>query len=116
VRDIARANLAALEDPKGGQRAYNVGTGHPVSVLDVARTLNTRLGLELGATVSRQYRAGDVRHCYADASLIAAELGFRADVSLEQGFGELIDWSRDERPVDRFEKSLSELSARKLVS
>jgi dTDP-L-rhamnose 4-epimerase len=116
VRDIARAILASLEDPRGGQHAYNVGTGRSVSVLDVARTLNERLGLELGATVSRQYRAGDVRHCYADASLIAAELGFRAEVSLEQGFGELIEWSRGERPVDKFEASLSELNARRLVS
>jgi dTDP-L-rhamnose 4-epimerase len=115
VRDVARANLAALESPRAGQAVYNVGTGRAITILDVVRILNQRLGTDVAPAIAHQFRAGDIRHCHADAALLASELGFRAEVPLDQGFQELIDWSRGERPVDRFDKSLSELSARRLV-
>ena len=119
VRDIARANVTALEaelPADNAQRVYNVGTGERTSVLDVANTLERGLGTSLGATVTHKFRAGDIRHCIADASLIQRELGFRAAVSREEGFRELIDWSRGEKPVDTFRSSMDELARHKLVS
>jgi dTDP-L-rhamnose 4-epimerase len=115
VRDIARANLLALESKDESQRVYNVGTGIATNVLGVARLLADGLGVDIKPEVTNKFRAGDIRHCLADASRIAADLGFRAEVSREEGFRELIEWSRAQKPVDSFASSLDELEARKLV-
>lgn len=115
VRDIARANAMALEAPIDGQRIFNVGTGIPTTVLDVARLLADGLGVKIAPDVTYKFRAGDIRHCLADGSAIARELGFRAEIPREQGFRELIEWSRAQKPVDSFAASLDELRARKLV-
>ena len=47
VRDIAHANLLAVETSRADGQALNVGTGQPRTVLDVARTLAAALGVEI---------------------------------------------------------------------
>lgn len=115
VRDIARANLLALESSDESQRVFNVGTGVATSVRDVAQLLAKGLGVDIAPEVTYKFRAGDIRHCLSDSSAIAAGLGFKAEVTREAGFRELIDWSRAQKPVDSFAASLDELRARKLV-
>jgi len=115
VRDIARANLLALASTDAGQRVYNVGTGRPTTVLDVARTRGERLGVPAPAEIVHRFRAGDIRHCYGECSRIAADLGFRAEVSLDEGFADLIGWSRAQEAVDLTEQARRELEARRLV-
>ena len=66
--------------------AYNVCSGTPVSILDVARLARRRRGRE--PEVTGQYRAGDVRHVVASPARAAAELGFTAPISPEQGLPE----------------------------
>jgi dTDP-L-rhamnose 4-epimerase len=87
VDDVARANLAALaavaSRPIGAMAAYNVCSGSPVSILDVAGILARDSGRE--PVVTGEYRAGDVRHVVASAALATAELGFTAAVPPEEG-------------------------------
>jgi len=116
VRDIAHANLLALESELPGQHIYNVGTGSATSVLEVAEVLAEQLGVPLSARIENKFRAGDIRHCFADASKIERELGFRAEISRKDGFRDLIEWSRSQTPTDQFDASLAELHSRKLVS
>jgi dTDP-L-rhamnose 4-epimerase len=89
VADVARANLAAIEDvgrrETGAMTAYNVCSGSPVSILDVARIL---AGTDREPVVTGQYRAGDVRHVVASPARAAAELGFTATVTPDQGLAE----------------------------
>jgi dTDP-L-rhamnose 4-epimerase len=115
VRDIARANLLALESPDAGQTLFNVGTGRPTTVLDVARTLSAQLGVDLAPTIANKFRAGDIRHCYGDPSRIEQALGWKAEVPLDEGYRDLIAWSRAQKPTDTFAASLTELESRKLV-
>ncbi|HEX4462424.1 MAG TPA: NAD-dependent epimerase/dehydratase family protein [Polyangia bacterium] len=115
VRDIARANLLALESTDEAPQVYNVGTGIATSVREVSRLLAAGLGVDIEPEVTYKFRAGDIRHCLSDASAIAAGLGFKAEVTREDGFRELIEWSRAQKPVDSFAASLDELRARKLV-
>jgi dTDP-L-rhamnose 4-epimerase len=86
VDDVARANLAAIGSVRdaapGSFVAYNVCSGVPVSILDVALLL-TEGGLP--PTVTGAYRLGDVRHVVASPALAEAELGFRAQISPEVG-------------------------------
>jgi dTDP-L-rhamnose 4-epimerase len=65
--------------------AYNVCSGSPVSILDVARIL---AGDDREPVVTGQYRAGDVRHVVASPARAEAELGFTAAITPEQGLAE----------------------------
>ena len=115
VSDVVRANLAALDSDAANGRVYNVGTGAPTSVLQVAELLAKELGFPEPPEVTQQYRAGDVRHCVADASRIARELDFRARTTLADGMRELLDWLRRQSPEDRVEQAARELAERGLT-
>jgi dTDP-L-rhamnose 4-epimerase len=84
VDDVARANLAALravaEAAPGSYAAYNVASGHPVGILDVARLVARGTVHEIEPQVTGGYRLGDVRHIVASPARAAAELGFTAEV------------------------------------
>jgi dTDP-L-rhamnose 4-epimerase len=78
VDDVARANLLAAEAVgESGFSAYNVCSGTPVSILDVARAV---AGSGPAPEVTGGYRLGDVRHVVASPERAARELGFRAQV------------------------------------
>jgi dTDP-L-rhamnose 4-epimerase len=89
VSDVAGANLAALravlEAPEGSYAAYNVASGHPVGILDVARLVAQGTGSGIEPEVTGGFRLGDVRHVVASPERAAAELGFRAQVHPDQG-------------------------------
>jgi dTDP-L-rhamnose 4-epimerase len=89
VSDVARANLAALrsvvEAPAGHYAAYNVASGHPVSILDVARLVATGLPEPVEPQVTGGYRLGDVRHIVASPARASAELDFSAEIHPDQG-------------------------------
>ncbi|CCK26683.1 epimerase [Streptomyces davaonensis JCM 4913] len=89
VRDVAAANLAALEatSPAGALVAYNTGSGDPHTVGDMARALAAAHGGP-EPMVTGEYRLGDVRHITADSSRLRAELGWRAEVGFEDGMRE----------------------------
>ncbi|BDD84191.1 NAD-dependent dehydratase [Tsukamurella pulmonis] len=88
VRDIARANVLALEsDPAPGSRAYNVCSGVPVTIGEVAEVLARESGGP-APMVTGQSRASDVRHIVADPRRAAAELGFTAAIGPERGLAE----------------------------
>ncbi len=89
VADVARANLAALravtDDATPAYAAYNVASGHPVRILDVATLVARGTGRTIAPVVTGGYRLGDVRHVVASPARAAAELGFSAEVLPEQG-------------------------------
>ncbi|MET8682858.1 NAD-dependent epimerase/dehydratase family protein [Streptomyces sp. NPDC004732] len=92
VRDVARANVVAMEassdDPRGGSlRVYNTGSGDPHTVGEMARALAAAYGGP-DPVVTGEYRLGDVRHITADSSRLQAELGCRAEVGFEEGMKE----------------------------
>ena len=86
VRDVARANVLALESP-GAFRAYNVASGEPHTIEEMARALAKAYGGP-DPVVTGGYRLGDVRHIVASPARAAAELGFRASVPFEEGMAE----------------------------
>jgi dTDP-L-rhamnose 4-epimerase len=89
VRDVAAANLAALEaEVRGGVlTAYNTGSGEPHTVGEMARALATACGGP-DPVVTGAYRLGDVRHITADSSRLRSELGWKPAVGFEEGMTE----------------------------
>ncbi|WP_329552167.1 NAD-dependent epimerase/dehydratase family protein [Streptomyces sp. NBC_00988] len=89
VRDVAAANVAALEsEPReGALTAYNTGSGDPHTVGEMARALAAAYGGP-APVVTGEYRLGDVRHITADSSRLRAELGWKAEVEFAEGMRE----------------------------
>ena len=84
VRDVARANLLALESSASG--AFNVASGEPRSVGDMARALHAAAGDRAPAPrITGAWRAGDVRHVFASTDRIRAELGYAPRVPFTDG-------------------------------
>jgi dTDP-L-rhamnose 4-epimerase len=115
VSDIVQANLLAMEKDEADYEVFNVGTGWRMSVADVAQTLSARLNSTLPPLIVGQYRAGDIRHCYADIGKMRERLGYQPQVRFEQGVDELVEWVRRQEAPDHFEAARDELQARGLV-
>ena len=115
VTDVARANVLALESERANGEVLNIGTGRPTSILEVAHTLAQRLGVDIEPDIVGEYRAGDIRHCYADISKARELLGFDARVRFEEGMGELINWVREQEAIDRVDVARAELERRGLT-
>jgi len=118
VRDVARANLLALEKSGADYMAVNIGSGSPTSIADLAWLLIQTYGAKVKPFISYRYRKGDVRHCYADLSRAKKYLGYSPTVSLSEGLRELADWARTHGwgAVDLFEKAMRELEEKRLVA
>jgi dTDP-L-rhamnose 4-epimerase len=86
VTDVAEANLRALsaELPASFLRPYNIASGRPHSVSDMARALADAFGGP-PPQITGDYRIGDVRHVVASPERAVRELGFRARVDFESG-------------------------------
>ncbi len=95
VRDVARACLLALDSDEANGRAFNVGSGRSISIEELARLLGRIAGSTLEPEIVRQYRKGDIRHCFADITAIRA-LGFEPTITLEQGLQDLYAWTVDQ--------------------
>ncbi|MFC5213485.1 NAD-dependent epimerase/dehydratase family protein [Streptomyces coerulescens] len=92
VRDVAAANVAALEasPAHGALTAYNTGSGDPHTVGEMAHALAAAYGGP-EPVVTGEYRLGDVRHITADSARLRAELGWRAEVGFEAGMREFAE-------------------------
>lgn len=115
VSDIVQANLLALDSEASADRVYNVGTGRPTPILEVGELLAHQLDFPDPPNVVARYRAGDIRHCYADIGRIQSELGFEPRVKLEDGMRELLSWLRGQGAEDRVEEAAAELARRGLT-
>ncbi len=96
VCDVARANLLALEaadravrdgTTAGGLRCYNVASGEPHTVGEMASTLAAAFG-GIEPVVTGEFRLGDVRHIVASPAAATRDLGFRAETRFAAGMAE----------------------------
>ena len=69
VRDVARANVLALTAPTPVPGAFNIGSGQPRSILEMAQGLSVAFAGELDPVVTGDFRLGDVRHVFASTDL-----------------------------------------------
>jgi dTDP-L-rhamnose 4-epimerase len=116
VHDLARACRLALETPDAAGEVFNVGSGQPRTVRDIAAKLAKVVGKDnIRPEILGKYRVGDIRHCYADIGKAQRVLGFAPQVRLEDGLVELSSWLASQAAVDRVAQASAELSARGLT-
>jgi dTDP-L-rhamnose 4-epimerase len=117
VRDVARACLLALQTSKGIGQVFNVGSGQSRTIMSVASDLARVIGRpNLAPHVTGKYRAGDIRHCFADIRKGQTELGFNPEVEFQAGLKELAVWLADQEAEDITETAAAELESRGLVA
>ncbi len=92
VVDLAKGHVSAIEGVKhAGTYIYNLGTGNGYSVLEVIHAFDKACGKELPYSIKPR-RAGDIAACYADASKAERELGWKAQLGIDEMCSSLWNW------------------------
>lgn len=93
VGDIARANILAAESNES-DAVFNVASGTETSLLQLAQALTKVMGVNIEPEFREERAVNPVPRRLADTRLAAERIGFRAEVSLEEGLRRLVDWWR----------------------
>ena len=96
INDVTRVIRLSIENDDANDKIFNVGSGKPTSIFDVANMLVENLGGERKPEITGQYRLGDIRHCYADINYISNVLGFIPNISIEAGIEEFCRWVKSQ--------------------
>jgi dTDP-L-rhamnose 4-epimerase len=112
VDDIAEACAFALAAEGAVGRALNIGSGRPITILEVARLLAEALGAAIEPEITGECRIGDIRHCFPDIGAARAALGYEPRIRLEDGLGGLVRWLKGRVAVDRVGEARAALAAR----
>lgn len=89
VDDVAEANALALSRPEPATGSFNISTGRPRTVGEMAHALATAVGRPEAPVVSGEFRTGDVRHVFASPAKARADLGFVARIDFGAGMRRL---------------------------
>ena len=92
VVDLAKGHVVAVDKIKeSGVYIYNLGTGVGYSVLEVIAAFEKACGKKLPYSIKPR-RAGDIAECYADASKAKRELGWQAELGIDEMCASLWNW------------------------
>ncbi len=114
VKDVADANIFAIKNNRMNYEVFNLGSGHAVTIKEIAEKLAQLYGKKIEPVVTNKYRKGDIRHCFADISKIKG-MGWAPKIAFEDGISELARWSEQACAEDKFEAASKELEAKGLV-
>jgi dTDP-L-rhamnose 4-epimerase len=116
VTDIATASRLALECADAAYQVFNIGSGNAYTVREIAEKMATVLNKQhIIPEITKKYRVGDIRHCFADISKAKAILKYEPKVTLEQGLAELSEWLQGQTAEDKVNEASNELAARGLT-
>lgn len=94
VPDIARANLLAAESD-ATDAVFNIASGVETSLQELAETLLRVMGSDLSIEYGPERAVNGVTRRLADTTAARRELGFSAEIDLEQGLTQLVEWWRE---------------------
>jgi nucleoside-diphosphate-sugar epimerase len=100
--DIARANVLAATT-EVTDVVLNVASGVETSLLELATTLLRVMGSDLPVEYGPERAVNKVPRRLADTSAAMDQLGFRAEVGLEEGLTRLVEWWWANRDTGRFD-------------
>jgi len=116
IHDAVQANVLAMESSRADGQAINVGSGKPASIREIAEQLGKALNVEVPIESADKYRAGDIRHCYADLSKARELLGYVPRVGLSEGLKELVEWLKSQTAHDHVDDAMARLQVHGLVA
>ena len=93
VSDVVDANMLVLKNTAADYRAFNVGSGIPVTVLEYAKAVNARVPVAVPLDISGQYRRGDNRNSVSSIDQLT-KLGWKPKHDLNDILDEFLKWIR----------------------
>ena len=115
IDDVVNATIYGLETTELANQAFNVGFGKPITVNTVAKTLRKNFNSQVKINCNGNYRIGDIRHNYADISLLKKVLGYSPQVSFDIGIERFCSWvNSQDVHVDKHTESIEEMKSKGL--
>jgi UDP-glucose 4-epimerase len=90
IKDVVKGVSAAIKSNKAEGEVFNIGSGKPTSIIDLAKTVSDLAGVELKVRFEEP-RLGDIRDSFADISKANNLLHYRSEVSLRNGLRTLLE-------------------------
>ncbi len=116
IDDVSDATIRAIETDGISGMCFNVGSGNPTTVMEVAETLNKEYGRNVPLTISGNFRIGDIRHNIADISLAEDKLEFRPAWPFNKGIRQFCSWVKtQEVEKSKYSESLQEMKEKGLM-
>jgi dTDP-L-rhamnose 4-epimerase len=110
VRDVARANVLAMQDDRANFCVFNVGGGRAVTVREFAEIMLREFAQNyagrhpyaaLRPLIPGEFRVGDTRHTISDISALQS-LGWQPTIPVEQNVHEYVSWLMEQTGTDEF--------------
>lgn len=116
IADVVEATWRCIRPEYKGVDAFNVGSGHKTTVSEVVHEILAFFQSDSKASVTGQFREGDIRHNVADLAKARRVLGFESRWTFRDGIREFLAWATDqEYDGGRYERSLQEMRAKGLM-
>ncbi len=120
IDDVVEATSKCLNTTLKGQHVLNVGSGVPVTVIEVAKNIVSYLRSNSEIEISGIFREGDIRHNFADLALSHQVIGFTPQWSFIKGLHSFLDWVLLQKDIPKgtgdYNKSLAELKEKGLLN
>jgi dTDP-L-rhamnose 4-epimerase len=94
---------------------FNIGSGSAVTIREVALQLAEVMGLDVVPRITGKYRAGDIRHCFANIDKARDRLGYEPGVAFTDGLADLAGWLRTQQVDEDVPDAAAELQERGLT-
>ena len=115
IDDAVNATILAIENNTINYEAFNVGSGYPMKIKEVAKLLIKNLKSNVNVNISGNFRLGDIRNNFADLTKVTDNLGYIPKVSIEEGIRRFSEWVNEQDVADdKYEESIEEMKKRKL--
>ena len=115
IDDVANALALATLSEATALGIINIGSGQATTILDAAEMLMSGLGRRTELQVTGAFRAGDIRHNFANIARAHAQLNYEPRTNVAEGISLFASWVKTQ-PVseDLFDQSIAELKDRNL--
>lgn len=116
IDDVVQATILGIEKEEANGHVFNVGTGVPTDVVEVANSLIEAYSINVPVTITGRFRLGDIRHNYADLTKIKERLGFEPKFTFKEGIKKFSAWVLEQEiQEDKLSKSLDEMVKKGLL-
>jgi UDP-glucose 4-epimerase len=99
IKDVVEACLLAMKTDGVSGEVFNIASGQPTKISDLAKMILEIAGLRAISSVYAEPRRGDVLYSWADISKARTRLGFEPKISLMEGLAKLYEWYRSKARV-----------------
>lgn len=117
IDDVVQATMLGIEYPHFINEAFNIGTGTPTTVLEVAETLQELYATTVPIEVTGNFRIGDIRHNAADIRKATNILGYTPKTDFRTGVTAFAAWVKVNKPEksNDFRESLEKMAEKGLL-